>query len=617
MTIKGIQGFNHLPEISDYPRVGNFITDFMINETHLNFSFYKSQLQYTGISVNKVGEKNFCSFRRVGHMNQPHAFNNFFEIDTDKLDPELLTGVWYIGLRLATGSAAAVAAGSIPLSPNLLVATYFDSNGREDYSSVPYSSNMNTYVHAEVDFTNYPTSTVVTVLQDGVQIDQFTGTRERIILRFGSVGSVDVSGVRTSFLENDNPDSWWGFTDYYFDHDTDNTGNPGALSVQPVGVNVTYGEDTWTASDGITPIGDILTSSLLADGSNAEEPYVTSNPKGRSLQFTLQSAGIIEDIKHVDVNAVSSIPSVGESLFNVQARYKGTTTELVSIAPGAEWGVNNLIASGKNGMPSDLPPSELGLVTVNLNSKAGTDPIPYPFDTGIGPTDLKAGNDMLGCFGEFTIEGQTHSTFSSSVGMSYGTFVDQQAPLTVVKCIYNGTILLIPITHIKRSVSWDNIYNRGLVYGDGQTGHPAAAYSTLQDKTVVYEGYTYKVRLIKGWDNPDIELSSAVYYYPNGGSLDNPYPPGIGGEFRSLFPRLAGVPNTDDWSSLVTAPYMFGMNGNQWLMEGFIHPIGERYARLGSPATRGGLQTTQGRAAGTTAYASSYYWRPVLELVQE
>ncbi len=142
------------------------------------------------------------------------------------------------------------------------------------------------------------------------------------------------------------------------------------------------------------------------------------------------------------------------------------------------------------------------------------------YSTGPGPNKLQYGDSQLGYFGECTAsEMFTRDeliTWFGPIGVSSPGLV----PLPIWdKWVRNGKVLFVPRTTIISSVSWNDIYTRGAVFGNDTTGPARIVQPPVLQSAKINRGYyTFKVRLLTGVDdrnNPDFisDSSTATRYY--------------------------------------------------------------------------------------------------------
>jgi hypothetical protein len=99
-----------------------------------------------------------------------------------------------------------------------------------------------------------------------------------------------------------------------------------------------------------------------------------------------------------------------------------------------------------------------------------------------GPATLIAGDMQAGFFGEVSASELISGTdLASLVGISQGT--SQNSTVGWLKFAWQGKILFVAKKAFRNSISWDHINSANAVYGD---------------KSVVIDGLSYKIRLLKG-----------------------------------------------------------------------------------------------------------------------
>ena len=111
-------------------------------------------------------------------------------------------------------------------------------------------------------------------------------------------------------------------------------------------------------------------------------------------------------------------------------------------------------------------------------------PSPPPDDTSGSPgsANLIAGTMQAGFFGEVSAsELISGDALANLVGISQGT--SQNSTAGWLKFAWKGKILFVAKKAFRNSISWDHINSANAVYGD---------------KSVVIDGLSYKIRLLKG-----------------------------------------------------------------------------------------------------------------------
>jgi hypothetical protein len=131
---------------------------------------------------------------------------------------------------------------------------------------------------------------------------------------------------------------------------------------------------------------------------------------------------------------------------------------------------------------------------------------------GVGPTQLTYDfHTDTGYFGTVSsAEFISGSALASSIGLTSGTAINDTTDW--LKFYWHGQIHYIPMKPLRRSVSWDHIYDRGAVYGVssmGLFGKGTAAPSVVQNREVTIGTDTFRVKLLKGAENGDVDGSTS------------------------------------------------------------------------------------------------------------
>lgn len=218
---------------------------------------------------------------------------------------------------------------------------------------------------------------------------------------------------------------------------------------------------------------------------------------------------------------------------------------------------------------------------------------------GPGPTIIDTGDSSLGYFGTLqATELYTGDQLAQAVGLSAGTLVNSDTGW--LKFALNDKILFIPQKPIRHNLSWEDIYQAGCVYGlDGDGANPSGT-PVNQNKTVRLNGYTYRVRLMRG---ADIDPSGAV--------LDSNNPSGTyQSEWNQLIEKVHITNGT--WGTLTDADLSVGSGEtiNETLCQESIN------GSPGSRVVRGKTEYRHFDDVSVTVSQTSNGWRPVLELVQ-
>ncbi len=139
----------------------------------------------------------------------------------------------------------------------------------------------------------------------------------------------------------------------------------------------------------------------------------------------------------------------------------------------------------------------------------------YP-NSGPGPKTLLFGDAQLGYFGEITSDALlTVPELQRQLSFYAGTI--SAINISWVKVFSEGTVLYIPKTIPVSGVSWNELYNAGLVYGIDGVGLYPTATPTNQLRIAAVEDRQFKVRLLKnttidpntvtGWTDTNTQFS--------------------------------------------------------------------------------------------------------------
>lgn len=118
-----------------------------------------------------------------------------------------------------------------------------------------------------------------------------------------------------------------------------------------------------------------------------------------------------------------------------------------------------------------------------------------------GPSNLVAGNERGGFFGEVTVEDFiAGDVLAAEIGLSAGT--DHNLTEPWFKVILDGQVMFFPKKTLKHSLNWNHIYEAGAMFGSGDFGPFVSTANSgtpvKQDATVVINNRRYLVRGFKG-----------------------------------------------------------------------------------------------------------------------
>lgn len=234
----------------------------------------------------------------------------------------------------------------------------------------------------------------------------------------------------------------------------------------------------------------------------------------------------------------------------------------------------------------------------------GGDPrgIYYP-DSGPGTKWLKKGDTQAGWFGEVNSDDLfTGEQIMGAANFWQGSNATQPTLAGVVwlKFFYKGKVLYVAKYPFKGAIDWNSIYNAGLVYGTRDNGrYPVGAgvYQYIQmNKKEGQRNWGLKPRLLTG-----------VLTDPSPGNTPEEL---AGGEWAQLVGRVVNLTNglvLDKWDNVGSIGWLGNTNYQTLTQETAADTLTNCVVR---GATTSLIQFTR-----TTKASTSYYWRPVLELL--
>lgn len=238
-------------------------------------------------------------------------------------------------------------------------------------------------------------------------------------------------------------------------------------------------------------------------------------------------------------------------------------------------------------------------------------PIDFPVP---GPDTLVGGDTTSGFYGEIAgSELITYGDLSTTLGVSQGTLIfDNESQW--LKFALDGKTLFVSKKATRHSITWEYLYQAGIVYGNDTTGYNPSGAAVTQDVRIVIKGKTYIVRLFKGantdptdglgWDPTNTHTSEWNRLM---------YPIHSGVHTQSNNPIDPSVPYAQwaTYSDTELGIYDGAIGAGSWCQETMINETARRFLRGGQS---GGI-TYANRIDAVTA-SNSYGWRPVLELVE-
>lgn len=161
------------------------------------------------------------------------------------------------------------------------------------------------------------------------------------------------------------------------------------------------------------------------------------------------------------------------------------------------------------------------------------------------------------------------------------------------KFIYHGKILFIATIPLSGNVTWNNLYNGGLVYGTNDNGNYPTATPTKQRRILRKTARGKQYGLIPR----TLKLAAS-----DPGAVNNAAP--VMGEYSDLLAHIistAGTTGRGDWNTISGAALAWG--STCWSQTS------------NSGGTTSALVFSAGGNASTTSKISSGLWLPVLELI--
>lgn len=233
-----------------------------------------------------------------------------------------------------------------------------------------------------------------------------------------------------------------------------------------------------------------------------------------------------------------------------------------------------------------------------------------PGDTGLGPTTLLGSyqnpNDpqkFAGYYGTMTAQTFfTGTQLAAAINLTTGIVINDTT--IWMKFILDGRILMVPQKPIRYNSFWNHLYAVGAVYGDDTTGTFPASTPVLQGAKVTKGGYTYRVRLFRGY-NQD----------PSARTTTNDHDITHNSEWNRLMYNVcsSSTPSSQQgnkWASFTLAD--LGMNGST----GSINQVMETASDNTSVGLMRGFSSVDGCTYGNKSNVNTNGgWRPVLELI--
>jgi len=233
-------------------------------------------------------------------------------------------------------------------------------------------------------------------------------------------------------------------------------------------------------------------------------------------------------------------------------------------------------------------------------------------NNGPGPYELIAGDMTAGFFGEVPVsELITGDDLATAIGLSAGTSQYSNEPW--LKFTLDGNIIYVAKKPYRHTVTWENIYQAGAVYGTGDNGLYPSGGDKLQDANISVDGFSLDVTLLRG-TNTDPAI------YSNGFDMDYTHTSEWN---RLIYPIHSGVHTDSSNPSTPSVPYAqwatysdgdllvhnsFGNGSFSWVQETQNADTARRFIR-------GGIGVTYVYRNTSTDVDRGYGWRPALRLI--
>jgi len=231
---------------------------------------------------------------------------------------------------------------------------------------------------------------------------------------------------------------------------------------------------------------------------------------------------------------------------------------------------------------------------------------------GPGSQELIAGDMTAGFFGEVpTSELITGDDLATAIGLTAGTSQFSNEPW--LKFALDDNIIYVAKKPYRHTVSWENIYQSGAVYGTGDNGLYPSGGDRLQDANISVDGFSLDVTLLRGTNTDPAIYTSAGFdmdytHTSEWNSLMYPVHSGI--HTNANNPSNPSVPYAQ-WATYsdgdLIVDYRTGNGSYSWVQETQNTDTSRRFYR--------GVNGVTYVARSTTTNArSDFGWRPALRL---
>ena len=241
---------------------------------------------------------------------------------------------------------------------------------------------------------------------------------------------------------------------------------------------------------------------------------------------------------------------------------------------------------------------------------------------GPGEQTLAQGTNELGYFGPLPSADfiNINELVTRTNLRSQATTIAISQPTPVWhKFVRKGKILFIPERPVAYNVSWQHLYNLGMVYGREDTGsNPLMSTKVVQNAKVTIGADTFRVRLLKGSTDQDYEvwLASLIETYPELDDLVYP--------LLHIVPDNQRLDNLSANGKITGTEFYTGWNVMASITCQELSTAAYCHCRMQALSTSQYDYNTDISAVvaarltvGVASVSSSYGWLPVLELIEE
>lgn len=236
-------------------------------------------------------------------------------------------------------------------------------------------------------------------------------------------------------------------------------------------------------------------------------------------------------------------------------------------------------------------------------------------DTGPGSQELLNGDYNLGYFGKVPYTSLVTTTaLADSVGLTLNSPVQ---PLYWDKWIRKGVVLFIPRQALGTVRGANIFYNAGIMFGTDDTGPDILTLpKVMQNKRITKNGYTYKIRLLKGIADEYDHVLPVDYV-----DLDTIKPYRYNSETAEInLPRFRWLATEASYMQVGDITPISFTSSNTIISTTVSNDGAHFYTAMGllnasnAAATTSRSIISQGYMLSVTNTSLNYHWLPVLEL---